>query len=321
MVLARKVFRLCEGRPTVKRTTRLIKWLQKRGLLKRRMKCRLCQQYMQIKTRLDLHDGLQWECRYKTHRGKTVKKSVRAGSIFERSKIRLQSWMHFIYRFAQGLKLRQIDLIQDGVSRSTRTLSKMSKKLRMICKRALKRKRRSTGQHLGGHREFVVIDESNFCHKRKYGRGRFGRTWNRRKWVFGLLGIREQRRRPILRLVEKRSRRHLLPIIRKHVRRGSTIISDQWRAYMGALQNAGYTHFSVNHKRWFVDPQSGGHTQHLERAWGIYKGQIWRLRGNRTEKLLKEHLSVIEWTYWLGKDHREGPLGRLLKDIRQYFPV
>ncbi|KAG9273517.1 hypothetical protein AMEX_G12668 [Astyanax mexicanus] len=260
------------------------------------MKCRLCQQYMQIKTRLDLHDGLQWECRYKTHRGKNVKKSVRSGSIFERSKIRLQSWMQFIYRFAQGLKLRQIHLIQDGVSRSTR-------------------------QHLGGHREFVVIDESNFCHKRKYGRGRFGRTWNRRKWVFGLLGVREQRRRPILRLVEKRSRRHLLPIIRKHVRRGSTIISDQWRAYMGALHNAGYTHFSVNHKRWFVDPQSGGHTQHLERAWGIYKGQIWRLRGNRTEKLLKEHLSVIEWTYWLGKNHREGPLGRLLKAIRQYFPV
>ncbi|KAL7879771.1 hypothetical protein SRHO_G00020250 [Serrasalmus rhombeus] len=276
---------------------------------------------MQIKPRLELRDGAQWECRHKTHRGKTVKKSVRSGSMFERSKISLQNWIKFIYRFAQGLRLRQIDLIQDRVSGSTRTLSKMSKNLRMVCRSAVKRKRRSTGQRLGGQREFVIIDESNFCHKRKYGRGRFGCTWKRRKWVFGLLGVRQDRRRPILRLVEKRSRRHLLPIIRRHVRRGSTIISDQWRAYMGALDNAGYMHFSVNHRRWFVDPLSGGHTQHLERAWAINKGQIWRLRGNRTEKLLKEHLSVIEWTYWLGKNHSDGPIGRLLQDIRRCFPV
>lgn len=52
------------------------------------------------------------------------------------------------------------------------------------------------------------------------------------------------------------------------------------------LYNLSYTHFTVNHIRWFVDPATGAHTQHLERAWLTYKSIIWSLRENQTEKLL-----------------------------------
>lgn len=96
---------------------------------------------------------------------------------------------------------------------------------------------------------------------------------------------------------------------------GTVIISDEWRAYRGALTNLGYTHLTVNYSRWFVNPVTGAHTQHLERAWLTYKSMIWQLRGNRTE-----HLAVIEWTYLLGNRHKKGPLGRLLKDIQVMFP-
>lgn len=116
--------------------------------------------------------------------------------------------------------------------------------------------------------------------------------------------------------MKKRSRNPLIPLVVKLVRPGTLIISDEWRAYRGALTNLGYTHITVNHSRWFVDPVTGAHTQQLERAWLTYKSIIWQLGGNRTEKLLKEHLAVIEWTYWLGNRHRTGPLDRLLKDIR-----
>lgn len=101
----------------------------------------------------------------------------------------------------------------------------------------------------------------------------------------------------------------------RHVRPGTTFISDEWRAYRGALVAMGYTHFTVNHTQWFVDPQSGAHTQHLERVWLKYKSTIWRFRGNRTENILKQHLSLIEWTHWLSGKHRHGTLDRLLKDI------
>ncbi|XP_034082189.1 uncharacterized protein LOC117552711 [Gymnodraco acuticeps] len=176
-------------------------------------------------------DGLQWKCRRKKHRGKTTKKSVRSLSLFQRSKLSLFSWMKYIYRFSQGLQLRQIDMLQDGVAGSSRTLSKISLKLRKVCKSAIKRRERRGKQRLGGPNEFVMLDESNFYHKRKYGRGRFGPTWRRRKWVFGMLGIRGKRRRPILRLVKQRSRRHLIPLVTKYVRQGTTVITDMWRAY------------------------------------------------------------------------------------------
>ncbi|KAL7825581.1 hypothetical protein SRHO_G00341030 [Serrasalmus rhombeus] len=228
---------------------------------------------------------------------------------------------HIHNRFSQGLRLRQIDMISDDIAGSSTTLTKMARCIREVCIRAMDRHRRKSRQCLGGRKEFVVIDESCFRHQRKYARGRFGNTWRRKKWVFGMMGVKDKRRRLVLKLVEKRSRRHLIPLIRGHVKAGSSIISDKWRAYRVVLRNLGYKHYTVNHSRWFVDPWSGSHTQHIERAWGTIKGHIRRLRGNRTETLLKEHLMVLEWSSWLGSCHPDGPLGRLFKDVQKAFPV
>lgn len=35
--------------------------------------------------------------------------------------------------FAQGLHLRQIDMLEDGITHSSRTLTRMTKKLREVC--------------------------------------------------------------------------------------------------------------------------------------------------------------------------------------------
>ncbi|KAI2645941.1 hypothetical protein H4Q32_025293 [Labeo rohita] len=185
-------------------------------------------------------------------------------------------------------------MIQDGIAGSSATLSKMTKKLRMVCKKALGNYKRKTGQFVGGRTD---MGEEELT---KHGEEKSGSLAS---WLLG------------------GSRNNLIPVITRHVRRGSTILSDEWRPYRRALTTLGYTHYTVNHSRWFVDPVHGGHTQNIERAWSTYKNQVWRLRGNRTEKLLKEHLTCIEWTYWLGHNHRDGPLGRLLKDIRRRYRV
>ncbi|XP_043088674.1 uncharacterized protein LOC122334847 isoform X2 [Puntigrus tetrazona] len=209
--------------------------------------------------------------------------TVRKNTIFYQSRRSLQNHVEFIYRFSQGLRMRQIDLMEDGVASSSRTLSRMTAVLR------------------------------------KYNRGRFGSAWRRnKKWVLGILEVEQTRRKPILKVVRRRSKNELLPNILKYVRRGSSIITDEWRAYRRALTQAGYDHHTVCHKRNFVDPVTRAHTQHLERAWKTYKMDIWRHRGNRTTKLLKEHLKVIEWEYWLARNHPSHILGRLIHDIRKY---
>ncbi|XP_052005706.1 uncharacterized protein LOC127659789 [Xyrauchen texanus] len=270
-------------------------------------------------------DYYSWTCQRSVHQRTRTMKSIRDRSLFHRSHLSLFQWMQFIYRFAQGLRLRQVDMMQDEIAASTTTLSSMSQKLRQVCREAVEKMRIKKGQLLGGRREFVLIDESLFRHKRKYGRGRMGGTWRRRKWVFGMLGVKQEeqkgkRVKPVLRLVERRGRQNLVPLIALHVKTGSSIISDEWRAYR-TLGELGFNHVAVNHSRWYVDPRTGAHTQHIERAWRSIKEQVWRQRGNRTERLLSDHLCLVEWMEWLGRRHKGGPLGMLLHDIAKTYQV
>jgi len=48
-------------------------------------------------------------------------------------------------------------------------------------------------------------------------------------------------------------------------------------------------------------PNKQHHTQQ-ECAWKTYKMDIWCHCGNRTTKLLKEHLKVIDWKYCLASN-------------------
>ena len=106
-------------------------------------------------------------------------------------------------------------------------------------------------------------------------------------------GGKTQQTHPVLKMAEYRSQANLIPIIRQHVRRGSNILSDCWRAYVRSLNRLGYNHQTVNHTNNFVDPHTGCHTQHIERVLQTIKGQVWRLRVYN----LKKHLHFIEWMY------------------------
>ncbi|XP_073725957.1 uncharacterized protein [Misgurnus anguillicaudatus] len=296
---------------------KLIKWLQKKRLLAPKMKCPACKHHMKMAKSGSTRLGYRWRCRRSCHGD--ISRTIKKGSVFEGSHMDLSTWLKIMHNFAQGLRKRHVDMIEEGVIGSSASITKVYDTLRHCCVTAIQRLKKRKKMRIGGRHSFVVIDESKFCHKRKYNRGRFGRAWRRqRTWVFGLLEVRAARRRPVLKLVKSRSRRHLLPIIQKYVRTGSQILSDSWRAY-NTLQQQGYIHYQVNHRRFFVHPQSGAHTQHMERAWRSYKENIYRYRGNLTEHSLQKNLCLIEWNYWLGKNHRHGPIGRILHDIKKVY--
>lgn len=63
---------------------------------------------------------------------------------------------------------------------------------------------------VGDGREFALIDEGNF--------------W---KWVFGILGVKDDQGRQVLRLVKRRGWEHLVPIVVRHVCPGTARINDE----------------------------------------------------------------------------------------------
>lgn len=72
--------------------------------------------------------------------------------------------------------------------------------------------------------------------------------------MLGIFDIQYEPSRPYLQLVRRRNATTLLPIIRRKVRPGTIVRSDQWAAYNRIQRDLGLIHETVNHSVSFVDP-------------------------------------------------------------------
>ena len=118
-------------------------------------------------------DGLIWECPLRTCR---KRRSIRAGSFFEDSRISLGQRLNIIYLWSVDVSNKQLSLMT-GIS--LRTNATTLAKIRQICSLKILH----GNIKLGGRGKTVEIDESMFGHKRKYNRGRVSEG----AWVFGMV--------------------------------------------------------------------------------------------------------------------------------------
>ena len=144
---------------------------------------------------------------------------------------------------------------------------------------------------IGGEGIVVEIDKSKFG-KRKYNRGHAVEG----VWVFG--GVeRTEERRCFAVPVERRNAETLIPLIVAHIAPGSIILSDLWAAYNFIPED--YTHMTVNHSLYFVDPDTGTHINTIEGTWSGIKRKI-PVR-NRVKEGMEEHL----WTFMWKRIHQD----------------
>ena len=141
-------------------------------------------------------------------------------------------------------------------------------------------------QPIGGDGVIVEIDETYFV-KRKNNKGRNLSS----VWLFG--GIERVTKNkfivPLLGKQRDRSAATLIPIIKKYILPGSTIVSDGWKAYE-LLGNEGFTHWVVNHSEHFVDPSDAHvHTQNIERLWRDLKE--WTKRPGMLSEYFEQYFS------------------------------
>lgn len=260
---------------TVKNERDAIKFFQREGVLLKQRRCTNGH-----KMRLKLTGGRQrWRCFHRTCRQEI---SVKAGTWFKDCHLPFRTILLFIYCWA--FEMTSIKFCKRELGISKNTVVDFNNILREIC--AYNLLARPTV--IGGPGLTVEIDESLFT-KRKYNVGRVLRE----QWVFG--GICRETKECFLYAVPDRRATTLLPIIAESIRPGSTIISDSWAAYGGiANLNQHFTHLTVNHTYNFVDPNTGAHTQTVERGWNGYKARN-RARWGTHRTMLDSYLCEYMW--------------------------
>lgn len=141
---------------------------------------------------------------------------------------------------------------------------------------------------IGGEGITVQLDESKFG-KRKNHRGHNVDG----VWIFG--GVEDtEEKKVFLCQVNDRSHETLIPLIKKFVLPGSTIITDMWGGYFGLEDEEGYDkHLLVNHSKTFKDPDTTAHTNNIEGTWNGIKINL--KSRNRTKHKIEEHLFEYIW--------------------------
>lgn len=182
-------------------------------------------------------------------------------TIFKNSNIPINSFLDMIYFWS--IDSLQVVTMHEVGSKSRTTIFSWYAKLRLACYEIM---RRTTPRKIGGRGLIVEIDETKFS-KRKYNVGRLVRS----VWVIG--GICLETKETFFVEVLSRSREVINSVILDHVHPGSVIFTDCWAGY-NDIKNLGYYHFTVNHRRNFVNPENGVNTQQVENLWCMLKKNL-----------------------------------------------
>lgn len=263
----------------------LITYFRSKQILKSSLNCLFCGKLM-IETRYTkVNDGYVWKCQYTNCVRYKTTRPIRTDSFIDKCRIELSIVLILIHRFYRDdYNIRKLS---EELALSRHTLGTFFGKLRNLCCQFLL-------QHpvkLGGPSVICQIDESLFCHKAKYHRGRGP---SEQVWVFGIVDTSFTPGRGYMCVVPNRSENTLLPIIESVVLPETTIWSDSWAAYRNISSVLGFSHQMVNHRYNFVDPVTGVHTQNVESYWSKQKLRIKKMMGVEKEKL---PLYLNEWMW------------------------
>ncbi|KAG0442372.1 hypothetical protein DMUE_0318 [Dictyocoela muelleri] len=149
---------------------------------------------------------------------------------------------------------------------------------------------------IGGEGKEVQIDETLF-NTRKYNKGRNKKPL----WIFG--GIEVGSGRCFFHVVPNRTANVLQSLIEFSVEKNTNIVSDMWKSYVG-IEEKGFKHWTVNHKKNFVNPNTGKHTQLIENLWMLLKRKKHDDFGiNRMN--VQKYLHLFAWKRNLKRSYSE----------------
>ena len=283
-------------------------WLRERDLMYRGIKCEGCRlwktEVLDKDRKLDGHNWKCFRCKQKT--------SVREGSFFQQSHLKLATIVRIMYLFVMNVPLMVAKQMLGGEVGKT-CLMDWYNFMRDICTSHLPRH----PVRLGGAAddEIVEVDESLYKRKNKYHRGadRGGGHW-----IFGC--IERKSSKVMMWSVPNRERQTIQPLIEQAIIPGTMIFSDCAKIYDN-LNVIGYRHEAVNHSVEFVRPD-GVNTNKIEGFWGNSECKFKSMRGV-VDAQLDIHLDEAIWRNNRAIDAKnQGPslFGLFAEDVKEAYP-
>lgn len=246
---------------------------------------------------------IQWRCNIKTCQKRV---SIRKDTWFEGSTISFVTALRFIYSWRR--ELTSIEWGKEELEISDKTVINWNNYLREVCEHSLLSRPK---KKIGGPNLTVEIDESLFS-KRKNHAGRVLPE----QWMFG--GTCKKTNECFIVKVPDRTAVTLIEAIKDNIEEGSIIYSDSWKGYKtDDIRAANFEHFKVNHTYFFVDPDTGVHTQNIERLWGSAKSRNKRQRGTARHHL-DSYMAEFMWRRLHKQD--DDMFVSILRAIAQFMP-
>lgn len=206
-----------------------------------------------------------WECKSKHERRQF---SVKVGTIFEDSPIGLNKWLATIWMLANAKNGVSSYEIHRAIGVTQKTAWFMLHRIRLAMQTGTFLRMSGTVEvdetFIGGKARFMHQDKRE---KMVKGRGSVGKVA-----VMGLLERHGPDGHSIVRtkMVPNTRRRSLVPEVRKHVKRGSTVYTDALRSYSDL--GLDFIHEIVDHAEAYV--RGKVHTNGMENFWSLLKRAI-----------------------------------------------
>ncbi|ETO86348.1 hypothetical protein F444_00123 [Phytophthora nicotianae P1976] len=197
-----------------------------------------------------------------------TERSVRTSSFFAKSKLPLRKLVRLICHWAARAAVTKAAEIV-GVNEQA------AMQWYTYCRDVCSKEMLSIPVQIGGEGHIVEIDETSLKKKSKYNRGKHFPDY----WLFGGVDHTTNRWFGIV-TYEDRTKPTLSAIMKKHIKPGTLVMSDQFTSET------------------YVDPVSGAHTNGVEGAWEIrIKRHLKAMRGMK-KSLLPMYLDEYLWRTW-----------------------
>ena len=306
-----------------------VEFLQMFGIIPDSMPC-VCGQEMALRDRKQRSGkvNVMWRCSRKHCRKEISVRSNCSFLAYKRSDERLRSSLtlskilQITYTWLQYTPTcRQL---RDGTKCCLQSIVDWLNLCREVTSHAVE----SLSEMVGTPEQPIQVDEAYFSGRRKYNKGRLlegdigmqsgcNRSNNygdqvTGPWVLCIYKSKENQRFVVL---PDRKGTTLLPLIKKYVQPGSTIVTDEWSGY-NRLSELGYDHQTVNHTENYVNPITGYHTQGVERAW--VDAKAWLKKVRYPSPFIQSHLDEISWRKY-NKGNILGLLHVFLTDVAQFY--